>query len=183
MHPAQLGGGGLRGAWPKRGPAALRPPPPHPPGVPLHCRSQEFAGEGGGAGAGGGGGGGGEGRKGRWEGRGGGGGWRRDGATPNSALPCLCNLNRANSIPGVSPPVAPPPRSDAVGLEVACRHPPGSARCHPPPPLLPFPPALRPEAVPGGELWAGTALGTGEPRTCWERAAGGGEEMETHGRL
>lgn len=76
------------------------------------------------------------GRGGRGGGRGGGGGggWRRDGATPNSALPCLCNLNRANSIPGVSPPVAPPPRSDAVGLEVACRHPPGSARCHPPPP-------------------------------------------------
>lgn len=66
-------------------PPQASPPSSSPPQVSPYtgfsCWAEEFAGEGGG--------GGGEGGK-----RRAGGGWRRDGVAPNSALPCLCNLNR-----------------------------------------------------------------------------------------
>lgn len=58
----------------------------------------------------------------------------------------------------------------------------GSAPCHPPLPPS-FSRILVLKLCWGERLWVGTALGTGEPRTRRERAAGGGEAMEAHGRL
>lgn len=78
--------------WSEPGPPSQASPPfLAPPGVPLHwllllgcgiCRGGWWWWWGAGGGRGG--------RR---------GGWRRDGAAPNSALPCLCNLNRPTPSP------------------------------------------------------------------------------------